>query len=118
MPTIKAAARRQSALGVSTVECREPRMEYNDIHSEDGQRRGSPRGVKSKREAAAVAVACHINVCFKRAGGALPPKRCFLQGISKNKMFSTKRLSVKQCSSSLMCQAVAIGHLFKRICKA
>ena len=86
MPTIKAAARRQSALGVSTVECREPRMEYNDIHSDDGQRRGSPRGVKSKREAAAVAVACHINVCFKRAGGALPPERCFLQGILMNKM--------------------------------
>ena len=42
--------------------------------------------MKSEREAAAVAVACHINVCFKRAGGALPPKRCFLQGILMNKM--------------------------------
>ena len=75
MPTIKAAARRRFRSGDS----REPRMEYNDIHCDDGRHLKE----KSKKEAAvAVAVACHINVCFKRAGGAFPPKMSFLQGDS------------------------------------
>ena len=75
MPTIKAAARRRFRSGDS----REPRMEYNDIHCDDGRHL---KEKSKKEEAVAVAVACHINVCFKRAGGAFPPKMSFVQGDS------------------------------------
>ena len=91
LPTIKAAARRQSALGVSTVECREPRMEYNDIHSDDGQRRGSPRGRGwiggSGRRGRGLPHQC----LFQEGGWGAPSKKVFSTGhLKKQNVFHKK----------------------------
>ena len=65
-------------------------MTFIATTAKEGEVQGGGGG---SEEAAVVAVACHINVCFKRAGGALPPKRCFLQGILINKMLHIPKIS-------------------------
>lgn len=100
-------------------------MEYNDIHCDDGRHLKE----KSKKEAAvAVAVACHINVCFKRAGagGAFPPKMSFLQGDSCPPCTLDRLISVppenvqqqKQCNFRKRGVSRCGDRSLVRICKA
>ena len=118
MPTIKAAARRRFRSGDS----REPRMEYNDIHCDDGRHLKE----KSKKEAAWPwpwpATSMFVSRGRARVGHSLPkcvfyrvtyalPAHLTAYSLSCPKMYNNKNSAI---SGDVVCR----DRSLVRICKA